>query len=98
MRMTLDISAVDSCAVASCAYNVDESCHARAITVGDGLHPGCDTFFRADRHVGHAGATAGVGACKVTNCQHNSDLECGAGTIRVTVHENHADCATYAPR
>ena len=54
-----------------CAYNVDETCHARAITVGDGLHAACDTFFVSDLHTRGTSNNAGVGACKVTDCRYN---------------------------
>lgn len=98
MRITLEMSDVQACDVRSCAYNVEERCHARAITVGDGIHPACDTFFESDRHTRDASHTAGVGACKVASCRYNSDLECAADTIHVGFHDNHADCMTFAPR
>jgi hypothetical protein len=98
MRITLDIPNVQACEVLSCAYNVGESCHARAITVGEGIHAACDTYFASDRHTRDTSGTAGVGACKVTGCRYNADLECSADGIRVGFHDNHADCVTFAPR
>src|SRR5262245_36455858 len=41
MKLTVLMPEVKSCGVAGCGYNVDASCHARAITVGDGDNPGC---------------------------------------------------------
>ena len=98
MRITLEMADVRACDVRSCAYNVAQSCRARAITIGDGLHAACDTFFASDRHARDNARTAGVGACKVTSCRYNSDLECSADAIRVGAHDNHADCMTFAPR
>jgi hypothetical protein len=98
MKMTFDITNVQACDVRTCAYNVEENCQAQAITIGEGIHAACDTFFASDRHTHGASHPAGVGACKVTVCRHNSDLECSAETIRVGFHDNRADCMTFAPR
>ena len=99
MKITFDIPNVQVCEVKSCAYNNGgQTCHARAITIGDGIHAACDTFFVSDRHTRNTSDMAGVGACKVTSCRHNSDLECSAETIRVGLHDSHADCLTFAPR
>jgi hypothetical protein len=98
MRITTEMPGVQTCEMTSCAYNAGQSCHARAITVGGGIHPACDTFFASDRHARDISHTAGVGACKIVGCRYNSDLECSAEAIRVSMHDNHADCMTYAPR
>lgn len=98
MKITLEIPVVQTCEATACAYNAGRRCHAVAITVGDGIHPACDTFFASDRPARGVSHTAGVGACKVTGCLYNSDLECSAGAIHVNVHANHADCATFMPR
>lgn len=45
MKITIDIPLVNECAISDCAYNMDDMCHAKAITIGDGMHPGCDTSF-----------------------------------------------------
>lgn len=86
---------VSACAVHDCAYNGHGNCHARAITVGDGAHPRCDTFVVAAAHSNPNTPVAGVGACKVVACSLNSDLECRAQSIRVGYHERHADCLTF---
>ena len=68
------------------------------ITVGDGLHAACDTFFFSNLHARNTSHEAGVGACKVTACRYNSDLECSAEAILVGIHDRHADCMTFTPR
>ncbi len=99
MKITFDIPNVQVCEVTSCAYNNGgQSCHARAITIGEGIHAACDTFFASDHHARDTSYQAGVGACKVTGCRHNADFECSAEMIRVGVHDTHADCLTFAPR
>jgi len=98
MKITLEIPAVQACDATPCAYNAEGNCRAVAITVGDGIHAACDTFFASDQHARNVSHAAGVGACKVTGCRYNSDLECSAGAIHVNVHANHADCATFMPR
>jgi hypothetical protein len=97
MKITLEMPGVSACEAVHCVYNTDRRCHARAITVGDGIHPACDTFLSAREHV-DGSADAGVGACKVTACLHNTEYECGAPEIRVGVHESHADCLTFEAR
>jgi hypothetical protein len=86
---------VAECDVRECAYNTGDRCHARAITIGDGLHPACDTFVRSPGRMERSAAIAGVGACKVSSCAHNSDLECQALSIRVGYHGDHPDCLTF---
>jgi hypothetical protein len=98
MKITFDIPNVQVCEVRSCAYNAGQTCHARAITVGEGIHAACDTFFASDRHTRDTSSSAGVGACKVTGCRYNSDFECSAETIRVGLHDAHADCLTFVSR
>lgn len=36
MRLTIDMPLVAGCTIYACAYNVDDACHARAITIGAG--------------------------------------------------------------
>jgi hypothetical protein len=95
MKVHLEMAAVATCAASECAYNVDASCHAQAITVGDGVHPACDTYLKAGNHVRDTTPHAGVGACKVASCRHNRDYECHARSIAVRRHGHHADCATF---
>lgn len=95
MKMTIDMPFVDTCSVSECGYNKDEKCHARAITIGDGVHPGCDTaLLDASRHTSENNL-AGVGACKVTGCTFNDDLECQADSITVSMENNSVQCMTF---
>ena len=96
-KLTLLLPTVDECSIAECAYNAAGDCHANAITVGDGVHPGCDTYLPHKRHTA-AGHEAGVGACKVDACQHNRDFSCGADAIRVGRHGGSVECLTFEAR
>jgi hypothetical protein len=99
-QISIEMPLVEACSATECAYNTGRCCHARAITVGDGVHPGCDTYF------GSAGAshtkaiqrTAGVGACKVSGCRHNDDFECMAEHITVGSMSDAVSCLTYSHR
>lgn len=101
--MPARMSIVKGCTARDCAYNANDSCHALAITVGEGADPICDTFLFSRLHGGMDGVSTGVGACKVSQCRHNAALECMAGAIRVgleSIHpeKQHADCMTFEPR
>lgn len=89
---------VFECMMTDCAYNTDKKCHAMAITVGGGRCPLCDTVMKASKKGGVMDMNGSVGACKVENCQFNDSLECDAGGIRVTMHQQHAECATFKSR
>lgn len=95
MKVTVELPVVSACAVTRCAYNGAGSCHAQAITVGDGDHPACDAYFPATQHVKSQNIRAGVGACSVSSCRYNTDYKCGADAIHVGVHADHADCLTF---
>ena len=97
-RIGIDMPLVGECSVAECAYNTHNCCQARAITVGDGVHPGCDTFLAATAHARDAGRHAGVGACKVSACRHNDDFECTVQQIAVGHSGGGASCLTYQQR
>jgi hypothetical protein len=96
-NMTIDMPPVSACSVTECAYNVKHNCHAKAITIGDGVHPGCDTFLGATTHTRDAARTAGIGACKVSACRHNDDYECMADKISVGRVGDEINCLTFAP-
>ena len=81
MKMTLDMAVVTGCEAEDCACNVDLRCHARAITIGDGERPACDTLVRGEPVPSLAETLTGVGACKMTGCLFNEDLECRAERI-----------------
>lgn len=69
-----------------------------AITVGDGKHAACDTFYKAKTKGGSPDLTGSVGACKVDNCSFNKEFECSANGIKVGPHSGHADCQTFQAR
>jgi hypothetical protein len=98
MKITIDMPVVSECSVNECAYNVDKRCHARAITVGDGAAPGCDTYFGSSGHTMAKEQTAGVGACKVSACKHNDDYECMAESINVGYEGSSVHCLTFMKR
>lgn len=97
-KMTIDMPMVAQCNVTDCAYNLEKKCHARAITVGDGVHPGCDTYFMSSSHVHEKKRMAGIGACKVSQCRNNTDLECMADSINVGRSGNSINCMTFMAR
>ncbi len=92
--ITLEMAEVAQCEATECAYNGDRMCRARAITIGDGTHPMCDTAYKAGMHT-RSTTTAGVGACKVATCRHNNDLECQADVIEVVLSGSDPMCATF---
>jgi hypothetical protein len=94
----IEIPAVLGCASTDCAYNEGTECHAKAITVGDGVNPNCDTFLDSSSdHTASSGQPGGVGACKLSACAYNDDLECTAQSISVGNQGGKASCMTYSP-
>jgi hypothetical protein len=98
MKVTNEMSAVRTCSATRCAYNVNQNCHAKAVTIGDLNNPGCDTFFDASGHTKDTRRIAGVGACKVAGCKFNDDFECTADTITVGLSGPKVNCLTFAAR
>jgi hypothetical protein len=97
-KITIEMPMVSKCMVSECSYNTGNKCHARAITIGDSVHPGCDTFVAGATHIKQAQRTAGIGACKTASCKHNEDLECMAESVQVGMVRNEANCMTFALR
>ncbi|MFS2134466.1 DUF1540 domain-containing protein [Duganella sp. Dugasp56] len=97
-QVSIEMPLVAQCSVVECAYNTDSCCHARAITVGSGVHPGCDTFLDSAPHSKAEQRTAGVGACKVSACRHNDDYECMTDHITIGRDSNSVRCLTYQQR
>lgn len=97
-KITIEMPMVSKCMVNACSYNVDSKCHARAITIGDSVHPGCDTFLAGATHTNHAQQIAGIGACKTASCKHNEDFECMADSVQVGMVKSEANCMTFALR
>jgi len=97
-KITIEMPMVSKCMVSECSYNSSTKCHARAITIGDSVHPGCDTFTAGLEHTKHTKRIAGIGACKTASCKHNDDLECMAESIQVGMVRSEANCMTFALR
>jgi len=96
--MPMKMPKVMDCSVGDCAYNDKKACHAMAVTIGEASDPMCDTFFKSTTPGGVKDMTAGVGACKVSECRHNEHFECAAGNIHVGFKHNHPDCLTFEAR
>jgi hypothetical protein len=89
---------VEKCEISQCAYNSDNQCHAMAITIGgDASHPQCDTFCSATEKGGEKTKIARVGACKVSACTFNKNLECNSPDIMVGYNRGEIDCLTFLP-
>lgn len=97
-KICIQMPIVSECAATECAYNINKSCQARAITVGDGIHPGCDTFLMGSGKAKGSGQTAGIGACKITGCKFNEGLECMTDSISVCHVRGKVSCTTYSAR
>ncbi|MCW8194479.1 DUF1540 domain-containing protein [Proteobacteria bacterium 005FR1] len=95
--IAVEMPEVKSCVATSCVYNIDESCNARAITVGDGSEADCDTYYHGSSHT-NKHYEAGVGACKVSSCRYNDDWECQADAISVGAMQQSAVCETFEAR
>ncbi|MHC4926454.1 MAG: DUF1540 domain-containing protein [Planctomycetota bacterium] len=89
------MATVTKCDVSGCSYNSDSLCHALAITIGDESNPMCDTFCEASMKGGDQSSMAGVGACKVACCSHNTSLECDCSEIHVGHKGQEADCLNF---
>ena len=91
----MEMSKVMKCEVSDCAYNMDNCCHAMAITIGDSTNPRCDTFCKSSMKCGDT-SCLGVGACKVSSCTYNNNLECCcAQGISIGYKEQEPDCLTF---
>ncbi|GIH15620.1 DUF1540 domain-containing protein [Rugosimonospora africana] len=97
MTQMLQMPLVQQCTVTRCGYN-HGGCRAFAITVGGTNDSSCDTFIATQDKGGLDTVTAQVGACKRTDCRHNSGLACHAPQIQVGQNQNGADCMTYRAR
>jgi hypothetical protein len=85
------------CQINDCAYNIDDICHAMAISIGDGVRPTCNTFcqYLMEAKAGDIDSIAQVGACKQSDCVHNTCLECQANEIIVSHVDDHPECMTF---
>ncbi len=90
------MSKITKCEMASCDYNIDNTCHATAITIGDGERPACSTFCRfMTKNKREDLGAAGVGACRVSSCIYNSYMRCQAADISIGCTQNRPQCAMY---
>ncbi|GID95303.1 DUF1540 domain-containing protein [Amorphoplanes digitatis] len=96
MTQMLEMPRVQTCTVTACGYN-HGGCTAFAITIG-GVNSACDTFVETTDKGGMGQATAQVGACKRSECVHNTELECHAPSIVVGAAQDRADCLTFEAR
>lgn len=97
-KVIAEMPIVSQCDITKCSFNMDRSCHAKAITIGDGSNPGCDTYFINSIHTRDKKRAAGVGACKVSDCKFNNVFECFADHIEVGILENEINCLTFEVR
>lgn len=97
-KISVEMPLVKRCDVGECGYNKENSCHAKAITIGDYSNPGCDTFLDSQNHTQEGKRIAGVGACKVSGCKFNVDFECSADNITVGFVGDKINCQTYSPK
>lgn len=97
-QIKIEMPLVSKCEIKNCGYNVENNCHAKAITIGDELAPSCDTFFSNSIHSRETQRIAGVGACKITNCQFNDDFECLANSISIGEARGNINCLTFSAR
>jgi hypothetical protein len=56
-----------------------------------------DTYCDYRTKGGDRSTIAGVGACKVSECEYNQSLECAAPGITVGRAQDEADCLTFEP-
>lgn len=94
-KFNLEMALISQCDVVNCTFNINKSCQAKAITVGDGSFPGCDTYLNLNIHCREKDHPAGVGACKVANCAHNDDFECIAQSVSVGVVGKKVQCLSF---
>lgn len=97
-KICIEMPVVAACAATECAYNRDSACQARAITIGDGVHAGCDTFWKSEQHAKTSMGVAGIGACKMTGCKFNDGLECVTESIRIGRLLDRVSCTTFSAR
>jgi len=93
----MEMVKVMKCEVNDCAYNMDDGCHTMVITIGDSMNPRCDTFCLSSMKGGDTSCLAGVGACKISSCTYNNNLECEAPGISIGYkeQEQEPDCMTF---
>ncbi|HEY8455908.1 MAG TPA: DUF1540 domain-containing protein [Actinopolymorphaceae bacterium] len=94
----MEMPVITRCTAETCAYNQEQHCHALAITIGEPREARCETFVEGAFTGGDPEAVGHVGACRMSDCQHNTNLECQAPNIVVGYQQNTVDCLTYQPQ
>ncbi len=100
-HMTIIMPLIKNCSVSECGFNLHDSCHAKAITIGNNNIPSCNTYFQVSdiaEHTKAEGHHAGVGACKLTSCKFNTNYACVADEVLVSKPFEKANCMTYLPK
>lgn len=92
---TLELTEIGSCNVSSCAFNANNGCQAKAVTIGETSSAACGTFYVGTASVAASGST-GVATCKAVSCKHNRNLTCGAEAIVVANAATGPVCQTFA--
>ena len=96
MTQMMAMPRVQECSVSGCGYN-HQGCTAFAITIGS-MSTSCDTFIDTGVTGGTGEVSAQVGACKRSDCTHNTNLECHAPAISVGSGADLADCLTFSAK
>ena len=92
----MKMAKVKECDAIACSYNVDNLCHAIAITVGDESRPLCDTICQFPIKGGSEKIVAGVRACKVDRCIHNRSLRCTCSEIKLGYKGTQLHCLGFS--
>lgn len=92
LRVVRDVPRVDACAAMACGYNVDNRCHATAITVGGETTPLCLTFLPGGEHYVEDPGRAAVGACELTRCHYNDRKSCRAASVQMACTQRVPGC------
>lgn len=90
-------SPVGRCQAIECAYNKEKACNAAEIKIGKG-HAQCEMFTRSVMLDVRRRSHSQVRNCRMTSCKWNRHSNCSAQEVDLSLHEGHADCATYMPR
>lgn len=93
----MNMTPVSNCGATSCSFNQDSQCHAIAITIAiaEASKAECNTYADLSLKGGSREIIAGVGACKVTSCRNNKNLECSAPAIQIDRKDGKVLCLTY---
>lgn len=94
----MNMPKVLTCMASECCYNVQNVCHALAISVGDAALPRCNSYCQGACKGGDSGAIAGVGGCRLAHCLHNRNLLCHAPAINLARSGKEITCQLFRLR